>query len=102
LKLVRRAGDDLWRQWDPHRDDCMDRGIETMDVEPVALANRIVELESELASVRTTWQQEIAIRDRMVRELIDAVYRACDWDDGTRIGRAMASAIRTLDERGDA
>jgi hypothetical protein len=36
MRLVRRkAPGELWRQWDPKRDDCMDRGIETMDVEPV-------------------------------------------------------------------
>jgi hypothetical protein len=35
MKLVRKKGDDLWRQWDPKHDDCMDRGVETMDVEPV-------------------------------------------------------------------
>jgi hypothetical protein len=34
MKLVRKKGDDLWRQWDPETDDCMDADIETMSVEP--------------------------------------------------------------------
>jgi hypothetical protein len=65
MKLVRKkAPGELWRQWDPKTDDPMDADVETMDVEPVALANRIVELESELESARLAYRQDLTMRQR--------------------------------------
>jgi hypothetical protein len=70
MKLVRRKGDEFWRQWDPKQDDCMDADVEVMDVEPVALANRVVELESELESVRLAFRQKLTMRQRMFKECL--------------------------------
>jgi hypothetical protein len=62
MKLVRKKGDDLWRQWDPKQDDCMDADVEVMDVEPcfprmreAALERTVSHLESCIVWLVISW-----------------------------------------------
>jgi hypothetical protein len=45
MKLVRKRGHDLWRQWDPETDDPMDSDVEVMHVEPYVPSLREMEVE---------------------------------------------------------